>query len=219
MVGVSFQPLLGIGGAAALTLTFINNATDVTDQTTYNFGNFTAASGGLMIVVFVAQGNQSRTVSSVSIGGTNGTIHNSNASLNRKYAIASRVVSSGANNVSVTLSGNNGTTPKAAVGVWLLTGYSSATPVATGADTHGTGSSINTISLNTSAGGVAVFGSFNGNNEAITWSSATERYDANLSNSNVSFADLSPTAAETPHSQTADWASSEIGMAVGGSWL
>jgi hypothetical protein len=205
--------------AAVLTLTFINTAVNATDQTTYNFGNFTAASAGLMIVATLLQGNAARTVSSVSIGGVNGTIHNSNASLNRKYALASRVVAAGAQAVSVTLSGNNGTTPNASCAVWLLTNYASATPTATGSDSHGSGSSINTVAINISAGGKAVFGSWNGNTNSITWSSATERLDTNVNTQNHSYADYSAVAAESPHTETADWASDATGAAVGGSWL
>jgi hypothetical protein len=204
-------------GGGALTLTYIGQATSTTDLTTYDFGNFNAPAAGLMIVAFEARGSGSRTVSSVSIGGTNGTIHNSNASAPEKWALASRAVSAGNNNVTVTLSGSNGSSSTLGVGVWLLENYASATPIGSDGNraTSGTG---NSTAFNYDAGSFGVYGVFHNNNNATSWSSATSRFDANVGGGRISFADKFSASAITPHTETASWTGNNPNIGVGGSW-
>ncbi len=114
----------------ALTLQYISSAASTADQTTYDFGNFSAGSDGLMIVVTGGRAATDRTVSSVSIGGTNGTIHVTSNANGNALVIASRVVSAGSQDVSVTFSAG---VLRAWCSVYLLTGYSSTTPADTDA--------------------------------------------------------------------------------------
>lgn len=217
-------PPIGWNTTGPLTLTYISQATNSTDQTTYNFGDFSIPRAGLVIVAAVLRsGSNARTVSSVSIGGTNGSIHDTNASDQQKRATASRVVSAGNNNVTVTLSGSNGSNAIAAVGVWLLENYSSATPVGSSGDLANSAiTSIDAV-FNYSAGGVGVYGHYHNNNSATGWSTANDQYDAIVNDSGgnarrFSFADKTTVSAITPHTETASWTSSS-GMITGGSWL
>lgn len=98
--------------------------------TTISFGDFTVpAGGGLLVALITCHADASRTMSSVSIGGSAATLHATHgASSTRKAAIASRVVAAGAHNVSAVLSGGNGNSARNFCGCWLLNDYISATP-------------------------------------------------------------------------------------------
>ena len=110
--------------------TFLAGVGNNTDATTISFGDFNAPSAGLLVALLTCHGANSRTMSSVTIGGSPATLHATHgASGTRKAAIASRLVSAGAHNVSAVLSGTNGSSPRNFCGCWLLTDYLSATPV------------------------------------------------------------------------------------------
>lgn len=155
-------------------LQFINQAVITTDGlTTFDFGSFTIPSDGLMIPVFLSIGDQTRSVSSVSIGGTNGTIQETPVGSNWKRAIASRRVSAGSHNVTVTLSGNSGNGTHA-VGVFLLNGNKSDTKVASGDSGVGATSTQEVISFDVGEGFAIYGGHVNKNPSVTSWSSATE---------------------------------------------
>lgn len=210
--------------AATLTLTYISQATNATNQTIYDFGNFTMPRGGLALVSFVSRGSLARTVTSVSIGGTNGTIYDTNASDNFKRATVARVVTSGVQNVTVTLSASNGANCAAAVGVWLLENYTSSTPVGSSGAVVSTAAvaSISAV-FNFGANDYGVYGHMHRSSDATTWNTATEEYDAVVADSGgvdnrISFADKFSSAAITPHTETSSWGSSAGATITGGSW-
>lgn len=130
-----FVPVGFVNVTQPPTITYIGSGQSTSNASSFNYGNFTAASAGLMVVAVVGTTSAARTVSTVSIGGTNGTIHKSwsGSPTTVVGSIASRAVSSGANNVTVTTSGAIGASQQFNVHVYLLTGYASATPVATDA--------------------------------------------------------------------------------------
>jgi hypothetical protein len=214
LVGFGVEPPIV---ASAPTLTYIGEGVLTTNVTSYNYGNFNAASDGLMIVAFMSTGASNLTVNSVSIGGTNGTIHETNAASNERWALASRVVSAGNNNVTVTLSGSGGARIHT-VGVWLLTGYTDATPYDTFAVAAAT-SSTATFTYDSLADAVAVFGIMEGAN-AVTnsWSSATERYDAQTSSRTASYADKIGLTTATGLTETVTISSSVSRWGVCGVW-
>lgn len=153
-----FVPVGFVNVTQPPTITYIDTGQSTSNASSFNYGNFTAASAGLMVVVVAGCTSASRTVSTVSIGGTNGTIH---ASLSTPTtvigSIASRVISSGGNNVTVTTSGAIGSTQQLNVHVYLITGYTSATP--TSSDAQGsTGGTEATISLSPTAPSAGIFG-------------------------------------------------------------
>lgn len=115
------------GGVSKL---WLGSAANNSNASTLSFGNFVVpAGGGLLVALITSIGESSRTVSSVSIGGSSGTLHATHgASSFFKATVASRLVAAGTHNVSLVLSGNTGTWPRSFCGCWLLTGYLSATP-------------------------------------------------------------------------------------------
>lgn len=202
------------------TVTWIDANTSFANETTYNFGNFTAASSGLMIAVFLALGTNTRAVSSISIGGGAATIVVSNPSGNtRKFAIGARSVSVGAQNVTCTLSGDNGSSvgTGAAVGVWLMTNYGVVAPFSTNFASS-VADNDTSMSMNYAVNGVGVFGACHNNNNGTTWSNATERFDANVGASRFSFADYKATNPETGTVVQAIWSGSVNCCGVGGTW-
>lgn len=120
--------------------TWLGAAASSDSGSTISFGNFVAPKGGLLVALLTVHGADSRTMSSVSIGGTNGTLDATHgASSTRKAAIASRVVAAGTHAVTATLSGANGSSPRSYCGCWLLENYRSATPTFAQFSYNGTG--------------------------------------------------------------------------------
>ncbi|MEX2277890.1 MAG: hypothetical protein WD674_08905 [Cucumibacter sp.] len=216
---MSFLPGMMRGrGGVPLALTYIGSASSTTDSlTTYDFGDFTAPEAGLMIVAALGRG--SSVVTSISIGGSNGTIHvNPDGPSNSSSAIASRVVGAGAQNVSVTFPGT--ATVRAGVFVWLLTGYLSATPNGTDSENEPVTDGITeaVMTLDILAGGIAVYANQHVNAGTVTWSSATERADFSIEASQMAAADKATQVLLTAHVETADWTTDARRGSVAASW-
>lgn len=207
-------------GTGRVTKSFIDGATIISDQTSYNFGNFTIPRDGLVVAVFTALGSSSRTVASISIGGTNGALVTGTSSV-YKVAIGSREVAAGTHNVTCVLSGANGFSSNAAVAVYLLEGY--ASPTAYDSDTSAdTTSTAYTASLDTPGSGAAFFGAVRvGTAVDGTWSSADNDYEATLNggsgNRQHEFASRL-TSTEAPSTETVTYSSSEAGRIAAASW-
>jgi hypothetical protein len=198
----------------SFALTFIGSATNSTDQTTYDFGNFTTSAAGVVVAMFTSRGSSSRSVSSVSIGGEAATLLTASESVNTNSAAGYIVKSSGTHNVSVTLSGSRGgTNPSAVVSVYLVSGYNSATPVSTSAPGQGTSGSAS-ITLNTTSGGAAIYAAVI-NATTMTWSSATEATSELINTRLHESAYISPTATVTGLVETATFGSSNQYNMVG----
>lgn len=159
------------------SLTYIGSVADASDLTTYNFGNFAIPRDGLVVVGAVGRNPAgTRTIGSVSIGGTNGSIYvNPSGSFNPN-GFAGRSVSAGTHNVSVTFSG---AMLRASCHVWLLENLLSTTPVDTdGINNNTTGTSYS-LTADISADGFALYvGMKTDITEGVAFSSATGRYDA-----------------------------------------
>ncbi len=161
-------------GAPPVVLTYIGSASSTTTSTTFSFGNFTAPSAGLMIVGASGAGGALLSVSSVSIGGSAATLNVASANQNNAAGIASRIVSSGSQPVSVTFSGSRA---NAACFVWLITGYNSAIPTSTGVNGATSGTSLSATLSSILSGGVALYVAAHNNTNATSWSAATEDAD------------------------------------------
>jgi len=155
---------------------WLGSGVNDTNAATLSFGNFTVpAGGGLLVALITSIGADSRTVSSVSIGGSSGTLHDTHgASSFYKGAIASRLLAAGSHDVSLVLSGATGTLPRSFCGCWLLTGYASATP--TFADCYYGGNSSLTIALthDIPVGAAMLYGVTEISVSNPTWTAATE---------------------------------------------
>lgn len=108
--------------------TWLGAATTSAGGSTINFGDFVAPKAGLLVTLLTCFGADNRNTDSVSIGGTNGTLHATNGTSTRKTAIASRLVAAGTHNVTAVLGGANGSSPRNYCGCWLIENYLSATP-------------------------------------------------------------------------------------------
>lgn len=220
MASVSQMVLMAANPSPPLTLTYIGSATSTTSSTTINYGNFTAATDGLMIVLVRGRNNSGGTqsVTSVSIGGSLGSVHVNPATANPMGAIASRVVSAGSNNVTAVYSG---AAFNSIAAVWLLTGYSSATPYSTDGNGAAVSATSVTATLDIPAGGIGVFGCYHENANAHTWTNATEIDDVALATSyRYSWASTSSPALLTAQAVSAAWtgALTHRGI-VGATWV
>lgn len=215
LIGFGAQPVLS---AAPPVWTRIGEATSTANATSYNFGNFNAPTAGLMIVRCVATGANNVTLNSISIGGTNGALYETNpSSSNFRWGIAAREVASGNQNVTVVFSGNAGGRA-CVVSVGVLTGYQSAIPYDTFGLTNATGST-GVFTYDAPADAVALFGMQSGGSRSWSWSSAAEEYDAVTNFRGASFAAKTGLVAGTGLTETATQSAASDGRwGVCGIW-
>jgi len=201
-----------------IEVTFINHASSNANLATYDFGDFTVAEDGLLVALFLARGNNAQTVPSFSIGGVSATIHHSNPNDLDKRAIASKEVTAGDHNVTVALSGNNGNGPGVGVGVYLITGYTSTTPV--DADSLNAESTSLALQINTGTNGVSVFGAMTLSILTIeSWSEAIESINQQISLIDYAFSYKLTAIAETPDTETVTFdGPSARNLIIGGNW-
>lgn len=155
--------------------TWLGASVNESTAASISFGNFTVpAGGGLLVALITCHADASRTMSSVSIGGSAATLHATHgASSTRKAAIASRVVAAGAHNVSAVLSGGNGNSARNFCGCWLLTGYLSATPTFAQFFYNGAGNLSISRTHDAPSNAVALY-QVNENGGTPSWSSAIQ---------------------------------------------
>lgn len=203
-------------GSEPLLASYVNAVTSSADATTYDFGNFLAPRNGLMIVGAHGVSGGAATISSVSIGGTNGSIAGQfGGAAWTPFGFASRVVAAGNNNVSVTFSTGM---VRAAIAVWLLTGYASSVPNSIDGLDGGSGSTSISVTIDIPENGVALFIHSHANTNAIGWSSADERADTGMETYQFGAADKLVTAAIAGHTETASWTGTAGRGICGASW-
>lgn len=171
-------------------LSYITNVSDTANLSTYTFTAVDIGGPGLIVVnLHGGQGTSTAwTVSSCTIGGVSATIH-VNPSDPDSCAIASAVITSGTTaDISFTATT---TLQRAVVGVYRITGYQSATPVATASQTTNASTDTRTVTLNTGNNGVVVAGTSHSDARTFTWTNATENYDVTLSETSNSFSGAS----------------------------
>jgi len=182
--------LLALSPGSAAQAEYITNVSDTTDASTYTFTGVNIGGPGLIVVnLHGGQGTGTAwTVSSCTIGGVSATIH-VNPSDPDSCAIASAVITSGTTaDISFTATT---TLLRAVVGVYRITGYQSATPVATASQTTNASTDTRTVTLDTSANGVVIAGTSHADSSTFTWTNATENYDVTLAETSNSFAGAS----------------------------
>jgi hypothetical protein len=196
---------------------FLGSILASSTQATVGFGNITPTKAGLMVMAYVGRSSvASRTITAVSIGGTTANVHLASAASTDPHFIASRVVSSGANAISVTFNTTT-TTANHAMGFWLLTEYLSTTPTGTDGQTL-TASTVISTTFPTSLGGFACWGVRTLTSTANVFGSATARLDTTDAALRFTFADRKFYAAESSHVQTVSNTTSASRIAIGGSW-
>lgn len=142
------------GGTEALTY-IANYVSEGGNQNprTWTDVNFGAEAADRYIIVAIGTRNDTRTISSVTIGGVSADIVVQNQDGNTTVGIAIALVPTGVSGtVVVTLSG---TADSHYLGVWSVTGLPSATPVATAQNDGGGGNAQNLI-MATASGGFAI---------------------------------------------------------------
>lgn len=203
-------PAIGGGGPR---LTYLGLLTLNGTQTTYSLGSVSAPRAGLLIVGAgsLSGGSINRTLSSISIGGSAGTLHTSSGSVSQPTGMASRLVGAGSQAIAVTFSGS--TTAGAAAAVWLLEGYASATPTASATSADNTSNTSESVTLAFPAGGAGAFFHFHWGDTTTTWTNATEDVDQTFGNfgGGASAASYRAAGAEASRTVTAAFANQNSG--------
>jgi hypothetical protein len=74
------------------------------------------------------------------------------------------------------------------------------------------------LNINTQAGDIVVGVGFNNTASSVSWTGATERFDASLEGANESGADHVATTAESPRTLSLAWTSYSRNSAVSAAW-
>jgi hypothetical protein len=203
-----FAASKGSSFSKGLAFTYLGDASSTSDSSSYNFGNFTSAEAGVFVVMFTSRGGQSRTISSITVGGESSTLIGASTSTDNNVVCGHLVKSAGTHNVTVTLSGSRGPNPGSALSVWLLTGYTSATPIDS-ALTGKSSASSGSVSINTQGGGIGIYALLVDTNNSITisWSGASSQF-LFTGQRKHDHAYIFPTAAQSGYTETASWSGS-----------
>lgn len=217
------QPLVKArrrASGAPPTVTYITELSNTSGLTTYTFTDTdigTPAFDRLVVVGVTWETTASRALASGTIGGNAAALivtGNANAAAG---IFALRVPSAATATITATLSAS---VLRASIGVWTITGQLSDTPTAFDESSSNVATTSSQVDLNVITGGVAVaMLGLNAAGAAVTWTGATERFDADYGGSSrKSGADYSNVGAtETPHSIIASYASTTGGLAAA-SW-
>lgn len=208
-----------------ITATYVGQLTSTSTALSINFGSLTVPNDGLLVIVGTVISDGAGSIASVSMGGSAGTLHvnGTNASGNWRSFVASRVITAGSRNITVTLSGAQGTANTHSVAAWVLTNYDSATPVSAAHSGDNNITSTDLV-LNVPAGGVALYKSIHANANNTVWSSATENVDTSVSccsglvtrkHANGQYFSSSNL---TNFTQTTSWSGATSAGMVGASW-
>lgn len=181
-------------GAPLPKLTHIGDASIASNGSSFNFGSFSIPWAGLVVVVVGRAGSGSSNqegksrVSSVSIGGSNGTmVTRTGSNQYTATAIAQREVPAGSINVSVTLTEPNGTNaPLIAVSVYLIAGLDSTAAVASGSRTHVRRSASRSGSVERDDVTLGVVAGIRVGSFRINWTNITKRYERVRTRNNIS---------------------------------
>lgn len=193
-----------VASGAAPTLTYIGQATDTADATTYDFGNFTIPSAGLLIVgVMARRTSVDEQVSSIEIDGTTisgASLLGRTAADRSKAAFAAVEVAAGSRNVQATFPTDQ---QRAAAFVWLAENLNSTTPVDEDEQAPvPTETTIASASISVEADGFALYLASGSAAASCTWSDASERFDGTVDGLQMAAADWAQPGATGGHIET-----------------
>lgn len=201
-------------------LTFLGTTSNATTTAVVSMVTVTAARPGLMVVCAAGRSSATRNVSDVSIGGSTGKVHFANTATTNPGAVASRLVSSGSNAISITYTSTTASANQG-VGVWLITDYQSTVSIGSSIATAATPTAGMKVQFNASRNGIATFCAARGSTVEQTWagvpSAATTRGGSTSGTWRIECADqLTTISAETSVSNTVGAGAN--GCLAGGAW-
>jgi hypothetical protein len=199
------------------SVTYITSGGDDNNQQTYTFNGASIGGPGLIVVTVQCDTLNPGSISSVSIGGVNGTIARQQSSNDSVIsAIASRRITAGTStNIVVTLSSNIGVACR--IGVYRIQNVSSDTVNSTNsAGASGTSASASLTSLGANA--CVISSLITQGTDPITWTGPTEDYDVNQETVRMSSASIKRTASGT-FAISASWGNSATYSIVSAAWI
>lgn len=199
------------------SITYITSGGDDNNQQTYTFNGANIGGPGLIVVTVQCDTLNPGSISSVSIGGTNGTIAVQRTESDSLISgIASRRITGGTTaNIVVTLSGNIGVACR--IGVYRLQNISSDTVNLTNTG-GGSGTSASASLTSLGANACVVSSIILQGTSPITWTGPTEDYDVTQEVVRMSSASIKRTASGT-FAISASWASSHTYSIASAAWI
>jgi hypothetical protein len=198
-------------------LTYLGHLFNNADASSYAFGNVVVPRSGLLIYGVGGRDvdNGALQWNSSTIAGNAATRDFTTNTNKNPCAIFSRLVDAGTFAVAAVA---NATLNRAFTDLWLLENYDSVAPVSTGGSDPGGSATSRSVTLDLPAGGVAISVSMSLETGAVSWTGATEQYDAFDGEARHSAADRTTDGALPGHVITATVPSSTEISIAGASW-
>jgi hypothetical protein len=153
---------------------------DSADRTTYTFSNVSIGGAGLIVVASHTEGAGVPLVS-MTIGGVSATIDvqvSSATGTRTNTAICSAVITSGSTATIVV--NYTGVVARCGIAVYRVQNYTSVTPVTTASNSANSGTGLSATLNSLSVNDAVIAAYTTGDNNAITWTNITERYDQSV---------------------------------------
>lgn len=177
-----FQPgfLSSVASAEPAEATFVTNTASASNGSSYSFSSVgigTAASNRLVVVTVHWGGGSSASLTGGTIGGVTAEVAVTRTGVQACGIMSAPVPSGTTATIAVTLSAS---ADHCGIGVWAATDVSDQTPSDT-ANATGTGDAEAEITVPTD--GFVVAAAISDTTATVTWSGATEKFDASLASS------------------------------------
>jgi hypothetical protein len=200
------------------SVTYLTSGVIDNSQQTYTFNGVSIVGPGLIVVSIQTDLLGSASVSSVSIGGTNGTIAvQSSYNSTVLSCIASRRITGGTSvDITITLSANQGRSCR--IGVYRLQNVSSDTVNTIGSGNSGGGTSMSANLASLGANACVVSSAVQQGNNPFTWTGPTENYDSTDAFVQSSSASIRRTASGTFNISTS-WSNSRDAVMTSAAWI
>lgn len=199
-------------------ITYVTTIDNNGDLSVYDFADANIGGPGLIVVGFQWEATANRSLSSAMIGGAAASVIQNGGGVEATAALfALRVAAGTTASLQATLTGS---AIRSSASIWRITNNLSDTPTASNQSATNSAVTSRQVDLNILKGGVAVAALGLNAPSPVTWTGATERFDAAVeTNSQKSGADYRNTtgADEAVHSIIASFSSTNGGMSAA-SW-
>jgi hypothetical protein len=208
------------GAPAAPSISYRAAPGSASDLSTYTFSGVSIGTAGanrhvIVGIMSLADNLGVTGISSVTIGGVTATTQvavNDTATGSFSALVIAAVPTGTTGDVVVNMTT---TQARLRIGVWAAYDLTSPTAVTTNQSKNANPSVLN---INTQAGDIVVGVGFNNTASSVSWTGATERFDASLEGANESGADHVATTAESPRTLSLAWTSYSRNSAVSAAW-
>jgi len=200
-------------------VTHIGSLTTTGNSTPKSMGNIVVPRTGLVVVTAFVMGSSSARLTGISIGGSAATLEAYNTALTIKRGIGWRqVAAAGTLDVTISLSGSNGSNTLWHISAFLLENLKDTTPYLVSLPANFASNTTASVTLSSvKKGSFVAFGVGTSGTKTYSWSTATPVSSASESSNTAGYA-YKAAAASGTHTETASWSGATTGAVIAAAW-